>query len=181
MVVTINAAKGSNWQATVKQMLEKEYPSSEYTIIENTSLKNTNDQTIYINGKYVRPDFLVYDNASGRLAVVGEAKTGNLTYLSGRGQDKLYVYKDYIDQSGYDDVELRAYYALDEPSAAADGDVLGTIADTAGKVVGPLILLDIIINAVRNTQQQQQLDWLRQYDPDYYLQITAPSEITGPA
>ncbi len=75
----------ADWQTEVKAELERQYDPRKYRIEENKALRNQACDVVKINGRYVRPDFIVYNSDSGRVAAIYEAKTGSVTYLSGPG------------------------------------------------------------------------------------------------
>jgi RHS repeat-associated protein len=170
-----NAKAGANWQAQVRQSLQQQYDPNKYDIVENRGIVNQNGDVVKINGRYVRPDYQVIDKASGRIAAIYEAKTGSVTYLSGPGQKVLLRYQQYASQVGYKAPPVKGMYKVRDPSREAVEDRPAGALDYLGGAVAVIGAIDLGLQLYEQEQQrqryQQQLDWLKQNDPDYYNRL----------
>jgi hypothetical protein len=172
LTIKQNAKAGAKWQDQVRQTLEQQYDPSKYDILENMAIRNQRGEVVKINDKYVRPDFQIINRATGRIAAIYEAKTGSLTYLSGPGQQVILRYQRYAARVGYKAPPVYKMYKTrnanleDRPAGALDY-LSGAVA-----VLGALDLgLQLYEQEQQREKYQQQLDWLKQNDPEYYNRL----------
>ena len=160
-----NIVAGKSWEDTVYDELLKRFPPPKYIILRSYSLKNAQGDSIRIGGKIQKPDFQVYSQ-SGRLVGVSEAGAGTFDYLTGAKEAQLFRYRTALDIAGRPDIDVEPYLAL-------RGRPVSGLADGMSAALGILSMVDIVVSIVAEEKQREQLEWLKDNDPDYYQFITS--------
>lgn len=152
--IKVNAERGAAYQSEVRSQLEATYSSDRYTIIENKALRDVNRRTVKIDGHYVRPDFQVWDKVTRRIVAIHEAKTGLLSYLTGKGQQVLSRYRLFASKLGYEAPPVIAEYRA-RPAP-------GRWLERAGRAFNVLMLVPLLFDVANGHDPWD----LCSYDPD---------------
>ena len=161
----------------MRSYLESVYDPNLYEIVENRTLVNAQGRTIRVEVRgrltAIRPDFQIFNRASGRIVGVYEAKIGQLTYLKGRGGEALFRIQQAAARLGYETPPVTAVYQLSSRIREAPARVSNL--SRLGRVVSVFSALVFVLGIAADVHEQQelerQLQWLRENDPVFYSEL----------